>query len=204
MDASEGAALLKEILSIRYSPVAVKFVKEEEEIPGWAEEVIGKRRVRAWQMLMDAKHGEFSAISPENFACPAAASAFGFAPLPEKISSGKMLCDLGIFQSPEAGSRTMREMPRLKERTSAVIAAPLERADFQPDVVVIEDTPEVIMWLLLADIYDEGGRHTLSTSVIQACCVDVTSYVYSEKRTNASFGCYECREASDQILLSTI
>lgn len=86
-------------------------------------------------------------------------------------------------------------MPRLKEKISAVVATPLEKADFQPDAVVIEDTPEVVMWLLLADIYEE--RRTLSTSVIQACCVDVTSYVYSEKRTNASFGCYGCREASD-------
>ncbi|MDI3502428.1 MAG: hypothetical protein PWR09_553 [Archaeoglobi archaeon] len=184
-------------LGLRYSPVAVKFVKRAEEMPEWARELVKRRRIRACQMLMDAKHGESSAITPENFACPAAASAFGFAPLPEKISSGEMLCALGLFMSKEAGRRTMEVIPRLKEKFHGVIAQPLERAEFKPDVIVIEDIPEVIMWLLLADLYREGGRHTFSTSVIQACCVDVTSYVFQTKKVNASFGCYGCREASD-------
>ncbi|MBC7128660.1 MAG: DUF169 domain-containing protein [Thermoplasmatales archaeon] len=49
---------------------------------------------------------------------------------------------------------------------------------------------------LLADIYREE-HNSLSTSVIQACCVDVIAYVYLYGKTNASFGCYGCREASD-------
>ncbi|MBC7128661.1 MAG: hypothetical protein H5T45_02900 [Thermoplasmatales archaeon] len=35
---------------------------------------------------------------------------FNFAPLPEKISSGKMLCNLGLFLSEEAGRKTMEEI----------------------------------------------------------------------------------------------
>ena len=188
---------LRESIGLRYSPVAVKFIKDEANMPEWAKVFVKNRRVRACQMLMDAKHGENAAITRDNFACPAAASAFGFSQLPERISSGELLCTLGLFLSEEAGKRTMEVMPRLKEKYYAVIASPLERAEFQPDVVMIEDVPEVIMWLLLADLYEEGGRHSLSTSVIQACCVDVTSYVFQTGKTNASFGCYGCREASD-------
>jgi len=185
--------MMKEILGLRYSPIAIKFMKE---LPPHLEK-FAKKPMRACQMLMEAKHGNTAVLTPENTSCPAAMAAFNFAPLPEKISSGKMLCNLGLFLSEEAGRKTMKEIPRLKEQIRAVLAMPLEKADFEPDVVVIEDKAEIIMWLLLADIYREGGRHSLSTSVIQACCVDVTAYVYLHGKTNASFGCYGCREASD-------
>lgn len=184
-----------EELGIRYYPVAVKFIIDEK-IPEWTEEFSNKP-MRACQMLMEAKHGAKAALLPTNTSCPAARAAFGFAPLPEKISTGKMLCTLGLFLNEEAGKKTMESIPRMKNPCKAVIAMPLEKAEFEPDVVVVEDKPEIIMWLLLADIYHEGGRHELSTSVIQACCVDVTAYVYLYGKTNASFGCYGCREASD-------
>ncbi len=187
---------LKGILDMRYSPVGARFIKDAQEMPMWAREY-DVRPMRACQMLMEAKHGNRVVLTADNTACPAARTAFGFAPLPEKISSGKMLSSFGIFGSNEAGQHTMAAIPHLEEALQAVVASPLEKADFEPHVVVVEDTPEVIMWLLLADIHREGGRHTLSTSVIQACCIDVTSYVYSTGATNASFGCYGCREASD-------
>jgi outer membrane protein, multidrug efflux system len=53
--------------------------------------------------------------------------------------------------------------------------------------VVIEDEPERLMWLLLADLNVAGGaRRSASTAVLQATCVDATVIPHLEQRLNFS------------------
>ena len=88
--------------------------------------------------------------------------------------------------------------PRLEQgKIRAVAAAPLEDAKFKPDVVIIEDKPEKIMWINLASIYKTGGRLSFNSGVFQACCVDVTVIPYLTKNVNVSLGCYGCRDSTD-------
>lgn len=187
---------LKEILGLKWSPVAVKLVKPDEPI----NEIPPKspKRLRYCQLLMEAKRGKSATLTSENIACPAAAAALGLMPLPEKISSGKMLKTLGLFESEEAAATTMAQMSRMKlGDVKAIAAAPLENATFRPDVVIIEDKPEKIMWINLAAIHETGGRLSFSSAVFQACCVDVTVIPYLTKNVNVSLGCYGCRDATD-------
>jgi uncharacterized protein (DUF169 family) len=190
------SVLLKEILGLRWSPVAVKLVKSDEsinEVPP-----MSPRKLRYCQLLMEAKRGKSATLSSENIACPAAAAALGLMPLPEKISSGKMLKTLGLFESEEAAAKTMAQMSRMRlGEVKAIAAAPLENATFIPDVVIIEDKPEKIMWINLAAIHENGGRLSFSSAVFQACCVDVTVIPYLTKNVNVSLGCYGCRDATD-------
>jgi len=187
---------LKEILGLKWSPVAVKLVKPDEtmnEIP-----LRSPKRLRYCQLLMEAKRGKSATLTSENIACPAAAAALGLMPLPEKISSGKMLKTLGLFESEEAAATTMAQMPRMKlGEVKAIAAAPLENATFRPDVVIVEDKPEKVMWINLAAIHETGGRLSFSSAVFQACCVDVTVIPYLTKNVNVSLGCYGCRDATD-------
>jgi len=78
-----------------------------------------------------------------------------------------------------------------------VAAAPLEEAKFTPDVVIIENQPEKVMWINLASINKIGGRLHFSSAVFQACCVDVTIIPYLTKNINISLGCYGCRDSTD-------
>jgi uncharacterized protein (DUF169 family) len=193
---SQFSDSLKEILCLKWSPVAVKLVRPDESIS----EIPPKspKRLRYCQLLMEAKKGKSATITSENIACPAAAAALGLMPLPEKISSGKMLKTLGLFESEEAAAKTMAQMPRMKlGEIKAVSAAPLENASFRPDIVIIEDKPEKIMWINLAAIHKTGGRLSFSSAVFQACCVDVTVIPYLTKNVNVSLGCYGCRDATD-------
>ena len=187
---------LKEILGLKWSPVAVKLVKPDEtmnEIP-----LRSPKRLRYCQLLMEAKRGKSATLTSENIACPAAAAALGLMPLPEKISSGKMLKTLGLFESEEAAAKTMAHMSRMKlGEVKAIAAAPLENATFRPDVVIVEDKPEKVMWINLAAIHETGGRLSFSSAVFQACCVDVTVIPYLTKNVNVSPGCYGCRDATD-------
>ncbi|MEM2942729.1 MAG: DUF169 domain-containing protein [Candidatus Bathyarchaeia archaeon] len=186
---------LQQLLGLRWKPIAVKLVTKEdhETLPDES-----SRRLRYCQLLMEAKKGKSLSLTAESISCPAAASALGFLPLPEKISSGEMLEALGLFTSRKAAAKTMARMPRMKHgKIKAVATAPLEEAKFTPDVIIVEDQPEKVMWLNLAAIHEEGGRLSFNSAVFQACCVDVTVIPYLTKEVNISLGCYGCRDATD-------
>ena len=137
-------------------------------------------------------------LTAENIACPAAKAALGLGPLPEKISTGEMLCTLGLFTSKEAAAKTMSMMPRIKlGSTKAVVAGPLRDFPMVPDVVVVENVPEHVMWLCLARNFKEGGRLKFTSSVFQAECVDVTVVPYLTGDINITPGCYGCRQSTD-------
>lgn len=182
---------LKNILELTSEPVAIQFKKD-------AETKKNLEKMRYCQLLMEAKNGASHTLTESNITCPAAAAALGFKPLPEKIRNGGMLKTMGLFESKKAAAKTMQNMTRLEEdEIQAVYATPLEDADFNPDLVIIEDKPEKIMWLSLAAIHKDGGRLSYDTSVFQATCVDVTTVPYRTGEVNACFGCYGCRDATD-------
>jgi uncharacterized protein (DUF169 family) len=193
---AQYSALLKETLGLKWSPIAVKLVKTDEatdNIPPNSE-----KRLRYCQLLMEAKKGKSATLTAENIACPAAAAALGLLPYPEKIRSGGMLKTLGLFESEEPAAQTIAQMPGVEiGQIKAIAAAPFEDAKFKPDVIVIEDIPEKIMWINLAAIHQTGGRLTFSSAVFQATCVDVTAIPYLSKKVNVSLGCYGCRDATD-------
>jgi len=75
---------------------------------------------------------------------------------------------------------------------------PLDAAGSEPDIVVVEDEVEKLMWIVLAYMHVRGGeRVSGSTAVLQATCVDATIIPYVEDRLNYGFGCYGCRDATD-------
>ncbi len=75
---------------------------------------------------------------------------------------------------------------------------PLDQAVYWPDVVVVEDEVEKLMWINLAYLNATGGeRVQSSTAVLQATCVDSTIIPYLEGRLNFGYGCYGCRDATD-------
>jgi uncharacterized protein (DUF169 family) len=197
MDNATAAKRLVEILGLDTEPVAVFLLGPESPPP--AASFIKIKGQRYCQLLMRARHGESVLLVPEELACPAAAAAFGFRPLPEGLATGKGLVGFGIVEDPSTGRRMFEGMPRLEPgRVTRIAAAPLSAVSAIPDVIVVEGTPEALMWLALADLNVSGGeRRRGDTAVLQATCVDATVIPYIEQRLNFSLGCYGCREATD-------
>jgi len=192
-----AAKRLIEILEIDTEPVAVFLLGSESPPPAASlKKVTGHRYC---QLLMRARRGESVALDPEELACPAAAAAFGFRPLPEGLATGKGLVGFGIVNEPGTGRKMFEGMPRLEPgRVTLIAAAPLGLVQAVPDVVVVEGPPEALMWLALADLNVAGGeRRRGDTAVLQATCVDATIIPHLEQRLNFSLGCYGCREATD-------
>jgi uncharacterized protein (DUF169 family) len=186
---------IKQILGLDSPPLAIKIVKIDEPLPNIRS---SPQKSRYCQLLMHARKGQILMLTAEDLACPAAKAALGFAPLPEKIASGEMLCSLGLYMTKEAAAKTMSMIPRIKlGEAKAVVAGPLKDFTLATDVIVVEGLPEQIMWLCLARNFKEGGRLNFNSSIFQCCCVDVTVVPYLTGEVNISPGCYGCREATD-------
>ena len=186
---------LEEILGLGTPPIAVKIIKTEDPLPDIE---LTTQNSRYCQLLMLARKGQTLMLTAEKIACPAAKAALGLGPLPEKISTGEMLCALGLFMSKDAAAKTMALIPRIKLGfTKAVVAGPLKDFPMEPDVVVIESVPEHIMWLGLARNFKKGGRLNFNSSIFQAECVDITVVPHLTGDINITPGCYGCRQATD-------
>lgn len=192
----ELGARLVEILGLSRSPVGVRFLGPDDDLPAGAVTLKGHRYCQA---LMKARGGQDVLLDAEGIACPAAASAFGFKPLPPGLESGKGLIGFGITADETVGKKMFEGMSRLEPGSvKALHIFPLDKADYTPDVVVVEDQVEKLMWLALAYLRSTGGeRIESSTAVLQATCVDCTVIPYIENRMNLSYGCYGCRDATD-------
>ena len=196
IEIQEMGRKLKAFLGLSSSAVGVRLLTAVAETPVEAEPL---QRHRYCQAVMKARHGQHVLLDSKSIACPAAAAAFGFKALPEGLRNGNGLVGFGIVSDPETGRRMFANMPRLAMNSVAQLHLfPLDEALYPPDVVVIEDQVEKLMWLSLAYLNVTGGeRLQSSTAVLQAACVDSTIIPYQERRLNQGFGCYGCREATD-------
>jgi len=198
----ERARKMKDILGLDSEPVGVKFTTGTAA-PENAEN-LGHHRY--CQALMLARRGRKVFLNAEGLACPAAAAAFGFRPLPEPLKTGKGLVGFGIVSDPRVGQNMFAGMPKLeKGQIGGLYLFPLEQADVEPDIIVVEDEVEKLMWIALADLHRRNGsRVESSTAILQATCVDATVIPYLEQRLNLSYGCYGCRDATDILASETV
>jgi uncharacterized protein (DUF169 family) len=135
---------LKETLHLAWEPVGVKLwpAPAPEPRAGFAR-VTG---VRYCQGLMMARRGKAIRLGPQDLSCPAAASAFGFRPLPEGLASGQGLVGFGIAREAAIGKAMFEGMTRLEPGwLGAMDMAPLGVFEDLPDVVVVEDQVERLM-----------------------------------------------------------
>ncbi|MBI4524145.1 MAG: DUF169 domain-containing protein [Deltaproteobacteria bacterium] len=184
------------ILDLAGSPVGVRLLFDESKSPTGAQAL---KHHRYCQAVMKARKGEHVMLDKEGLSCPAAAAAFGFKPLPAQPKSGKGLVGFGIVADPAVGWKIFEQMPHLDPGALKLLDVfPLEKAESVPDIVVVEDTVETLMWLTLAYLHATGGeRVSGTTAILQAVCADSTIVPYTQQRLNFGYGCYGCREATD-------
>ena len=187
---------LMQVLGLAAPPVGVRFLKSDQHIPAQATRLA---RHRYCQGLMKARGGQSVLLDAEGISCPAAAAAFGFRPLPENLQNGRGLVGFGIVNRQDTGQQMFNGMTYLTPgEIKALHLFPLDQASEEPDVIVIEDEAEKLMWISLAYLNITGGERVVSsTAVLQATCVDATIIPWREQRLNQCFGCYGCRDATN-------
>ncbi|AKB28550.1 hypothetical protein MSSAC_2195 [Methanosarcina siciliae C2J] len=179
-----------ELLKLKTSPVAVALVPEGAEIPEGIKRV--KERMKHCQMTDRVRRTkeEFYAVL-EDQTCKGGAAAMGLGHMPPKLASGEFYYDkLKHFKTLEASKKTLDRVPMVEaESTVATLYAPLESASFMPDVIVIIGTPEQLMLLTQAALYNEGGRIEAEFAGKQSLCSDAVAEPYLTGKMGITVGC---------------
>jgi uncharacterized protein (DUF169 family) len=194
---------IKENLDLDKSPVAVKFVLRPEDIPEDIKKI--EDSARHCEMVQKASQGEIFYATGDEQACKGGAAALGLVEAPEKVKTGEMYQSLGRFSSLGSAKRTMDDIPKIDNMMHGIIYAPLEKATFDPDVIVVICNPAQAMKLAQALVYTLGGRVEADFAGIQSICADAVAGPFTRKRPNITLGCSGSRKfagiQSDEVIV---
>jgi uncharacterized protein (DUF169 family) len=198
---------LKEVLQMTTSPVAVHLVRADEEIP---EDIphIGET-TRHCQMVDNVRRlgTEFYATLDDQM-CKGGASVMGLTEMSPKLKSGEVYYNLNHFASIEAAKTTMDRVPMVEANSiRAVLYAPLEKASFVPDVILVIARPKIVMELSQALLQKNGGRVNAGFAGKQSVCADGVSYPYLTGEAGVTIGCSGSRkytEIQDEEMIMSV
>jgi len=165
-------------------PFAIKLLKSEEEIPEGA-----LRPKKDWGTCISTcqvfslvrRRGFTIAQLKEDMWCPEPVIGFGLAETPQFFLEGHNRYPHGV-ETLEAGANWAREFPRLEfGQYVGVVAAPLSKVTFEPDLVVIYCNSIELLRLLLATAFKDGKDVISQLSGHAACVYTVVPALKSGK-----------------------
>jgi uncharacterized protein (DUF169 family) len=192
------------LLDLKGSPVAVNLAKTPADIPKGYQKV--SERHRHCQFVQDARlKGVAGYATQAEHLCRGGAAVMGIEPSPEIVADGTTYQKLGNFKTVEGAMETVSAIPKMGEPHYASVYAPLEKAEFDPDVVVIVATPRQALRLSQAYLYATGGRFAADYSGIQSLCADAVVAVRERGVPNMTLGCNGSRKyagiAEDEVII---
>lgn len=188
--------ILKNTLSLRWDPVAVKMMKPGEEKP--AQAIEPNIPLRHCQSVIVARRGNCLYMPPRSHACPDGSGILGLVEMSPKLRSGDLYLLFKKLPTLEIAQKMISSRPEFSAGSySATLLAPLDKADFDPDVVIFTLWPEQAMWLCCAQTYHSGERQVFKTSGFNSTCADLVIQPITTGEMNISFGCYGARASSE-------
>ncbi len=169
--------ILNRYLRLDEFPVAVKLLSEFEpqqlrrehphaKIPHLD---MGKTLYTCQAMAMARRYGWELILSQKDICCPTGLVVLGMAEMIPSMLAGEESVT-PFTQTTRARSRRMRQVPRLESgRCQALLAAPVHRAEFEPDIVVIYANTAQVMRLVQAAVFKRGGTISSDSSGGQGC-----------------------------------
>jgi len=193
---AETSETLKKFLKLSGSPVAFRFATKKEDVPAGMQEL--DKTIRHCAMVSLArKEGKIFFSTAGKHECNGGAWALGLRELTESLKTGDFYYKLGKFESSAACKRTIDRVPHLQTlETYATLYAPLEKAPFDPQVVLIVATPWTMLKLAQSVLFRVGGRINAEFAGIQSVCADTCAQTYLNGHVNFSLGCDGSRKFS--------
>ena len=175
MDYRELADALERYIRPATFPLALGMLRPDQEIPPnarrpWRDLGVRMATCQVWNT---ARHyGWALAATLEDLSCPPGKIVLGFEAAVPYYTEGN-LCAGMYTANAEAGARTEAATPRFPEgHYRTFLAAPLARAPFEPEVVLIYGNPAQVMRLVVGALYARGGRLESSFSG-RLVCADI-------------------------------
>jgi len=175
---------LERLLLLRTSPIAVKMVEREDDIP---EGTLRPKRDRGVHLAqcqafaMSRRQGIAVALLKEDHWCWDPLISFGLVEPPDLFLEGRILFP-HMVASLEAAKNLAKTSPRLEfGRYIGVLSAPLKTAKFEPDLVMIYCNPAQLRSMLLGMKYREGYQVTSTFDPIGSCVYSTVPVLLSEQ-----------------------
>ena len=167
---------LERLLLLRTSPIAVKMLEKEEDIP---EEAIRPKRDRGEHLAqcqafaMSRRKRATVAILKEDNWCWAPLIAFGLVEPPDFFLEERAFFP-NLVASQEAAKDLAKTFPCLEfGKYIGIVSAPLKTASFDPDLVLVYSNTAQLRTLLLAVKYMEGRLVDSQFDPIDSCVYSV-------------------------------
>lgn len=159
-------------LALQSSPMAVKMLAKEEDIPEGAKRPktdFGVCLSQCQVFALTERHGMSIAMLKEDSWCPEPVIAFGFEKPPDSFLEGHTAYP-SYFETLEAAANWARSFPRFGVgKYAGIVSAPLATANFEPDLVIIVCDSAQFMRLLMATTYRDGHEITPRLSAMAGC-----------------------------------
>jgi uncharacterized protein (DUF169 family) len=132
---------------------------------------------------MARKLGTVMKYTMEDQSCPLAQFILGFTEEADIIKDGSVVYPL-YTSSIEAGKVTQETTSKMpKADTGTIVIAPLHRANFEPDVILIYGNGAQVVRMVQGAIYKDGG-YVESKFSGRGCCGGEITVPYSEQKCN--------------------
>lgn len=93
----------------------------------------------------------------QDMGCPLSIPIFGFCEDPDFVTKGEIIYP-DLAKTPEVGARTQAAQPKAPVGSIvSILIGPLNRVDFDPDLILIYGNPAQIARLVQGALYREGG-----------------------------------------------
>jgi uncharacterized protein (DUF169 family) len=160
MEAAALSGYLEKHLRVSTFPLGIRSYRPGDPLPERVKvptKHLGIKVAICQAISIARRYGWSMAISGEDISCPIAKAAFGFEERNEYYTSGK-LAD-GMYAScGEAGAKFEEALAKYDVGEYAwLVAAPLGRANFTPDTVLVYGNSAQVLRLLNAALYEKGG-----------------------------------------------
>lgn len=193
---------LKELLELEFSPVALRRQEEPLIEPG-------DKKVRVCRAILSAGKGETVQISKENNACFGAAWHMGFRKMDDTKVMGmieKFVVEgEKLFASYDALDTLVSQMGDVPDNSRMYfLLSPLEKAEFEPELVIVICNAEAACRLLTLATFSDGIMPKIKIG--GPTCRMAITYPLLTGELNISFYDYTartlCNVEKDKLLIS--
>lgn len=165
-------------------PLAIKMVSSAGEIPEKArmpKRDLGTPMPVCQGIGLARRYGWVMAMGVEDMLCPPGGVTLGFLPAKAGFLDGSFKVPPWV-KDQGVRARIMQSMPRLEEgKYSHLVAAPLERAEFEPQVILIYGNPAQIARLIQATVWATGEPASSTSFGALSCAEEVTRTILTDQ-----------------------
>jgi len=165
---------LNKYLRLQTFPIALRMLKSEAEIPEKSRRPFKQtnQKIAICQgFAMARKYGWTVVMGQEDMACPPGSAAYGFFKDTSYFDEGNMVFPT-YAPNLELGKTLEADTPRFPYgEYSHILVAPLERADFEPHLLIIYAMPAQVMRLIHGAVYEQGHALAASSQCRIGCAI---------------------------------